>query len=49
MPQQMLVHKSGQINNGQLITGEGRAEMSQLQNCSVKISKDFLVLVRFDA
>ena len=31
-PQQMLVHKGGQINNVQLITGVGSAEMSQLQN-----------------
>ena len=31
----MLVHKGGQINNVQLITGMRIAEMSQLQNCSV--------------
>ena len=31
----MLVHKGGQINNVQLITGVRIAEMSQLQNCSV--------------
>ena len=31
----MLVHKGGQINNVQLITGLRIAEMSQLQNCSV--------------
>ena len=40
-PQQMLVHKGGQINNVQLMTGVGSAEiLSHLQNCSVKISKD---------
>ena len=33
-PQQMLVHKGGQIKNG-----GGGAEMSHLQNCSVKIFK----------
>ena len=31
----MLVHKGGQINNVQLITGLRIAEMSQLQNCIV--------------
>ena len=31
----MLVHKGGQINNVQLISGVRIAEMSQLQNCSV--------------
>ena len=35
MPQQMLVHKGGQINNVHLICGVRIAEMSQLQNCSV--------------
>ena len=35
----MLVHKGGQINNVQLITGLRIAEMSQLQNCSVKSTK----------
>ena len=30
----MLVHKGGQINNVQLISGVMIAEMSQLQNCS---------------
>ena len=35
MPQQMLVHKGGQIKNVQLITGVRIAEMSRLQNCSV--------------
>ena len=33
------MHKGGQINNVQLITGVGIAEMSQLQNCSVMCSK----------
>ena len=36
----MLVHKGGQINNVQLITGLGIAEMSQLQNCSVMCTKN---------
>ena len=36
----MLVHKCGQINNVQLITGLRIAEMSQLQNCSVKCTKN---------
>ena len=36
----MLVHKSGQINNVQLITGVRIAEMSQLQNCSVMCTKN---------
>ena len=36
----MLVHKGGQINNVQLITGLRIAEMSQLQNCSVKRTKN---------
>ena len=36
----MLVHKGGQINIVQLITGLRIAEMSQLQNCSVKCTKD---------
>ena len=36
----MLVHKGGQINNVQLITGVRIAEMSQLQNCKVKIFKE---------
>ena len=36
----MLVHKGGQINNVQLMTGVGSAEMSYLQNCSVKIFKE---------
>ena len=36
----MLVHKGGQIQNVQLITGLRIAEMSQLQNCSVKCTKN---------
>ena len=36
----MLVHKGGQINNVQLITGLRIAEMAQLQNCSVKCTKN---------
>ena len=36
----MLVHKGGQINNVQLITWAVSAEMSYLQNCSVKIFKE---------
>ena len=35
----MLVHKGGQINNVQLITGLRIAEMSQLQNCSVMCTR----------
>ena len=38
-PQQMFVHKGGQINNLRLNTGMGSAEMSHLQNCSVKYPK----------
>ena len=36
----MLVHKGGQINTVQLITGLRIAEMSQLQNCSVMCTKN---------
>ena len=36
----MLVHKGGQINNVQLITGVRIAEMSQLQNCSENEKKE---------
>ena len=36
----MLVHKGGQINNVQVITGVRIAEMSQLQNCSVMCTKN---------
>ena len=36
----MLVHKGGQINNVRLITGLRIADMSQLQNCSVKCTKN---------
>ena len=34
------MHKGGQINNVQLITGLRIAEMSQLQNCSVMCTKN---------
>ena len=36
----MLVHKGGQINNVQLITGLRIAEMSQLQNWSIMCTKN---------
>ena len=36
----MLVHKGGQINNVQSITGVRIAEMSQLQICSVMCTKN---------
>ena len=36
----MLVHKGGQINNVQLITGVRIVEMSQLQNCSIMCTKN---------
>ena len=36
----MLVHKGGQINNVQLITGLRIVEMSQLQNFSVMCTKN---------
>ena len=36
----MQVHKGGQINNVQLITGVRIAEMAQLQNCSVMCTKN---------
>ena len=36
----MLVHKGGQINNVQLITGLRIAEMTQLQNCSIMCTKN---------
>ena len=36
----MLVHKGGQINNVQLITGVRIAEISKLQNCSVMGTKN---------
>ena len=35
----MLLHKGGQINNVQMITGVRIVEMSQLQNCSVMCAK----------
>ena len=34
------MHKGGQINNVQLITGLRIAEMSQLQNCSIMCTKN---------
>ena len=34
------MHKGGQINNVQLVTGLRIAEMSQLQNCSVMCTKN---------
>ena len=36
----MLLHKGGQFNNVQLITGVRIVEMSQLQNCSVMCTKN---------
>ena len=36
----MLVHKGGQINTVQLITGLRIAKMSQIQNCSVMCTKN---------
>ena len=42
----MLVHKGGQINNVQLITGVRIAEMSQLQNCSVICVQRMEVIVK---
>ena len=36
----MIVHKGGQINNVQLITGSRIAEMSQLQNFSGMCTKN---------
>ena len=36
----MLLHKGGQINNVQLITGVRIVGMSQLQNCSVMCTKN---------
>ena len=36
----MLLHKGGQINNVQLITGVRIVEMSKLQNCSVMCTKN---------
>ena len=35
----MLLHKGGQINNVQMITGVRIVEMSQLQNCNVMCAK----------
>ena len=42
----MLVHKGGQINYVQLITGVRIAEMSQLQNCSVMCTKNGVIVKR---
>ena len=42
----MLVHKGGQINNVQLITGLRIAEMSQLQNCTVSCVQRMEVIVK---
>ena len=36
----MLLHKGGQINSVQLITGVRIVEMLQLQNCSVMCTKN---------
>ena len=40
----MLLHKGGQINNVQLITGGRIVEMSQLQNCSVMCAKKEVIV-----
>ena len=40
------MHKGGQINNVQLITGVRIAEMSQLQNCSVMCKKKVIVKMK---
>ena len=40
----MLLHKGGQINNVQLITGVRIVEMSQLQNCSVMCAKKEVIV-----
>ena len=40
----MLVHKGGQINNVQLVTGVRIAGMSQLQNCSVMCTKNGIIV-----
>ena len=42
----MLVHKGGQINNVQLISGVRIAEMSQLQNCSAMYIKFMEVIMK---
>ena len=42
----MLVHKGGQINNVQLITGVRIAEMSQLQNCSAVYRMEVIVKMK---
>ena len=43
-PQQMLLHKGGQIINVQMITGVRIVEMSQLQNCSVMCAKKEVIV-----
>ena len=40
----MLLHKGGQINNVQMITGVRIVEMSQLQNCSVMCAKKEVIV-----
>ena len=40
----MLLHKGGQINNVQLITGVRIVKMSQLQNCSVMCAKKEVIV-----
>ena len=40
----MLLHKGGQINNVQLITGVRIVEISQLQNCSVMCAKKEVIV-----
>ena len=42
----MLVHKGGQINKVQLITGVRIAEMSQLQNRSMSCVQRMEVIVK---
>ena len=40
----MLLHKGGQINNVQMITGVRIVEMSQLQSCSVMCAKKEVIV-----
>ena len=40
----MLLHKGGQINNVQMITGVRIVDMSQLQNCSVMCAKKEVIV-----
>ena len=42
----MLVHKGGQINNVQLITGVRIAGILQLQNCNVMCTKNRSYIVK---